>query len=344
MERMAMGNWRGNRLRRLGREEGQTLVLTMLVLGVLLAMAGVVVDGSNLFVHRQAVQNTADSVALAAAVDLPVGGGTCSGACAATLKTDADTYSSDNGGPALSPCDDSSGPDPNSCYETPYRGDRQRIQVRIVQEPALSFARLFGVDSAHVSASAVAGLSNPTSLGDVAPIGISEKFSCQVTSCMGPSKTLTLDFDQAGDYALLDLDVPPSPSPTAQGNEPSNTMRNYTLCTPCVSGLLPSDAWYAGNNPGQKNGAFNSRPARDALVGLTILIPVFDDVSPANSSSPVSYHVIGFDGFTVTQVDNWNTAKGHQMDGYFTSFVTGDVGGHSSGDCTFGVCTVSLDQ
>jgi Flp pilus assembly protein TadG len=48
---------------RLDREDGQALPLFAAAIGALLLMAGVVVDGGNLFQNRQSLQNAADAAA-----------------------------------------------------------------------------------------------------------------------------------------------------------------------------------------------------------------------------------------------------------------------------------------
>ena len=66
----------GNRWRRSGqtqRECGQALVFMVLALALVLIGAGALsVDMSNLWFHRQAAQNAADSACIAGAMDLLV--------------------------------------------------------------------------------------------------------------------------------------------------------------------------------------------------------------------------------------------------------------------------------
>ena len=53
------------------RERGQILVMAAILLPVLLGMAGMAVDVGSYASERRSLQNTADSIALAAGQDLP---------------------------------------------------------------------------------------------------------------------------------------------------------------------------------------------------------------------------------------------------------------------------------
>ena len=60
-------------------ERGQALILIVLAMVGLAGMAGLVVDGGNLFLDRRNAQNAADSAALAAALTRIRGGAAWSG-------------------------------------------------------------------------------------------------------------------------------------------------------------------------------------------------------------------------------------------------------------------------
>ena len=57
--------------RDLRSERGQSLLLFLVLLPMLLAFTGLVVDGGNAYAQKRKVQNAADASALAAAQDLP---------------------------------------------------------------------------------------------------------------------------------------------------------------------------------------------------------------------------------------------------------------------------------
>src|SRR3954453_1885979 len=58
------------RKRQLRRQCGQALVLVALAMPLFMSVAALVVDGTNLMVHRRQLQTAADGAALAAAQDL----------------------------------------------------------------------------------------------------------------------------------------------------------------------------------------------------------------------------------------------------------------------------------
>jgi hypothetical protein len=137
---------------------GQALVLVALAMPLFMSIAALVVDGTNLMVHRRQLQTAADGAALAAAQDLsgylpisPIGG-----ACSTwgtqktveprpTLVAAAEDYSNRNNGPgtldggscALDTARCSAARDSN-CYTWPYKGNSALVEVRL-QEPVAGF-------------------------------------------------------------------------------------------------------------------------------------------------------------------------------------------------------------
>ncbi|MBK8051544.1 MAG: pilus assembly protein [Anaerolineales bacterium] len=57
---------------RIGREEGQQIILVSLMLPILLVFVGLVIDVGNLYFHRRTAQNAADAAAVAGSVQLPL--------------------------------------------------------------------------------------------------------------------------------------------------------------------------------------------------------------------------------------------------------------------------------
>jgi Putative Flp pilus-assembly TadE/G-like len=150
------------RLEPLGREDGQSLILLVLTLPVLLAVAAFVVDGAKLFVQHQSAQNTADAVALALAQDLPCAGSDCPSD--PTFAADNAYYTSSNGlDNPLVPCDSTN---TTNCYVTPVGSDYSKIQVKITEASRTFFAgaafKLFGggTPDFKASASAIASASS----------------------------------------------------------------------------------------------------------------------------------------------------------------------------------------
>ena len=153
---------------------GQVITLYAIALPVLLGFCALALDGGKLFVSKIHVQNAADAAALASSQDL--GQGQCylgpSASCdAATqlavrgqVSADVNSYSSQNGGPAvLVPCaadwyaenqaqrhiDPVRDPTkPTGCYTWPYVNGSgahwDRVEVRIRKPVNLTFAHIVG--------------------------------------------------------------------------------------------------------------------------------------------------------------------------------------------------------
>jgi hypothetical protein len=125
------------------REDGQTLILFALAMPLFIALIALVLDGSNLFVQRRAMQNAADAAALAAANDVGpalidttcTSGSPCFNGVATNVGADATSYSQKNGGPSLHACANSGD---TNCYTWPYPSDggpgsasRGKVEVRL---------------------------------------------------------------------------------------------------------------------------------------------------------------------------------------------------------------------
>ena len=135
--------WRG--------EAGQTLVLVVLALPVMLGMAAIVIDVGNLFVEKRSMQQAADAAALAAAQRLP--GVACDSTCQSEVATLAGNYSGENlvsgGTGPLPPC--SPGITSN-CYRVL---GADRVEVKLTKSVSTFFGGLIGKSSYIVGARAV---------------------------------------------------------------------------------------------------------------------------------------------------------------------------------------------
>jgi Flp pilus assembly protein TadG len=145
-----------------------------LTMPLMLALLGVVIDGSLLFVERRAVQNAADAAALAAAADLrdaadPACDATCVAAVKAKASATAASYSARNGGPAaLTECHAASD---TNCFTWPYDSDNGRLEVRVRKTVPGVFANVLG-SSFAVSARAVASATPQIQTNPGVPIAI----------------------------------------------------------------------------------------------------------------------------------------------------------------------------
>jgi hypothetical protein len=156
--------------RKLGSEQGQSLVMFTIFLPVLALFFSFVVDGGHMFLEKRSVQNSADASALAAAQELgPAFNSACDPACRDAVTTNvrdvASDYSTRNGGPPIGnggPATDDyctdrypadyfdpslrgypipssdpfySGPDDN-CFTWPWKGSDALVEVKLRSDSA----------------------------------------------------------------------------------------------------------------------------------------------------------------------------------------------------------------
>jgi hypothetical protein len=353
-------------------EQGQTLILFVVALPLLLALIALVTDGSNLFANKRSVQNVADASVLAAVRELNPCFGTGSvAACSGQVQVVASQYSYANGGPGiptpgptppcpaggncLRACDDTSAPDWN-CYQTPYPDSTGTgtLQIRIKRSVGLSFGGIVGLAQSDVVAKAVASLGLPGGATNVSPVGVQQQIAaCTMPSapvkCFGPSYPTTLDFDSGGfGYALLNLHCGTA-TPVTNCGTASPTSEMNTYMETGFPGTIDVNKWYVQNN-GAKNGI---KQGVDFSItnGTKLLIPVYDCVSVtpptvvcgSGTGDPAAYHVIGFAAFVIQSRNGWNNGQGHTFTGYFTTFIATGISG-GPGGTDFGVHVVSLNQ
>ncbi len=362
-------------------EQGQTLILFVVALPLLLALIALVTDGSNLFANKRSVQNVADASVLAAVGELnPCFGSGSVTACTSNVQSVATDYCQRNGGqdvtppcsvttspPSLLPaCNDSSGEDPNSCYKMPYPGSGDYgVQVRIRRNVSLSFGGFVGLLSSAVTARASAILGVLGAAGNVAPIPIDQNQFCvgrrgsppytpanpwtpqsgmpPPDGCFG-APDITVSFDDLNNLMLMDLDTYSTTGPVSGGNSVSTfTMDGWIKNGHAAN--LPANAWYGGDgNSGNHGGIQNFFPggSQGLPAGTPMYIPLFSDRDIANHP-PNWYHVIGFASFVITNV-RWSNV--HQLTGHWVKFTdSGVVADCSSTPCEdFGVHGVALDE
>jgi Flp pilus assembly protein TadG len=122
--------------RRRRAERGSVAVIVAVLLPVLVAIAGLVIDVGSWYETKAQLQTAADAAALAGAQRLP---GSPSSAQAAAQTLAADNIS----GATVTPV-------------TPYNGDSTEIQVTVSKRASVSFASILGITAPTITASAVA--------------------------------------------------------------------------------------------------------------------------------------------------------------------------------------------
>jgi hypothetical protein len=170
------------RRQQLRLEVGQILVVVAIALPLFFSVCAFVIDGTNLMVHRRAIQNAADAASLAASQDLsaPVyqnmtPNPDCTGWAGEKTARQAlvdriEEYSSKNGGPATldgGSCSFDStrcnAPSDKNCYTWPYgTGPNAKglVEVRLSEGVSGFFANVAHLSSLfHVSARAVSSTS-----------------------------------------------------------------------------------------------------------------------------------------------------------------------------------------
>ena len=274
-------------------ESGQAIVLVTVWMVVLLGMAGFVIDVGSWYQHQRRLQSDADAAALAGAQELPTN--------VESADSAAQLYAQKNG------------------YNLPSSGIKvssdlaanDSISVDVAQASPTFFARIFGINSVNISASATARSDLLGQARYVAPIAVNilhPLLSGPGCPCFGQDTTIPLGKNGApGAFDLLNLDG------SRGGNGGPNTLADWILNG--YNDYLGLGGYYS--NPGAK---FNAAAMQDALtqrIGTVLLFPVYDTLT--GNGANAQYNVIGWVGFHLTGFN----ARGSSGDisGYFTTIT-----------------------
>jgi Flp pilus assembly protein TadG len=297
-------------------ERGQALVLMVLFLVSLLGLATLVLDVGSWFRSQRQLQSAADAAALAGAQALPNRPGDASAlAQQYAMKNASDLASAEYSIQSdLAPDD--------------------RITVHVTRNAPGFFAKIFGVDSVHVGATATAQAKMMAKARHVAPIAVRNTEPMLDGSgcpCFGPGNETTLPLRTAapGGFALVDL--------SGSGN---GTTTNDSIADWIVNGYpdyLPVGTYLS--DPGAK---FNNSKIQDALesrIGDELLFPVYDTYSGGGSNA--GYHVIGWAAF---HIESTSLNGQGSLTGYFTEVTWDGIGASTStgGGPNYGAHTVQL--
>jgi Flp pilus assembly protein TadG len=170
-------------------EAGQVLILFVLLIPVLLGMAALAIDLGTYSAERRTLQNDADSIALAAAQDLP--DESAAQATAQDWATDLG-YAAADVTVVTQPASTS---DPNPS-----------VRVTIDQTHEFAFMRALGVSEAAVGATAKAVKTSPGGMGNVVPWAVLES----TRDSTEPGETVVLKYDsnnvESGNFGAIRLD------------------------------------------------------------------------------------------------------------------------------------------
>jgi hypothetical protein len=287
-------------MNRLRREDGQTLVVTVVFMVVMIGMTAFVVDVGSWFRAQRATQSTVDAAALAGAQALP--------ADPAAATNLAISYGSKNGG----------GVDgANITFGSTY--DPNGVDTIMVKEtkpaPGL-FSKIFGIAGVTVGAhaSAVAGV--PSAAEYVAPIAVNIKHpklsgpGC-ANVCFGPQNQTTLPLGKTGAPGAFDL-------LNLNEGQTNGTVGASTMASWIQNGFtkyLPLGGYFS--DPGAKYNGSQIDNALNARIGTDLLFPVYDTLDSQGSNA--SYHVTAWVGFHLLS----GSLQGNSgsLTGYFTRVI-----------------------
>jgi hypothetical protein len=307
-------------------QRGQSLVLSLLFLTVLIGMAALVVDVGSWYRADRKLQANADAAALAGAQELP--------ANAAAAEAAALAYADTNDGGLEAK---------NVRFRTTVVPN-DTLEVTTDRPSPGFFAQLFGRDSVDVRAKAAARAGVLGSAVGAAPIAVDwqhEMLQCG-SDCWGrndpdlghvPGEPTTVDFFKTGPGAFRLVNIDSSYGGTGL-QDIGDWIRNGYLDAADV------DQWYY-SDPGIKPNSSHVKDALDFRLENEpeLLFPVYDAVEAQGAG--FKYHVIGFTVFHVTSFEI-HGSKDSRINGYFMEMVWTGVPASSGGAPNFGARAVAL--
>ena len=212
-------------------------MLSALILPVLLAMVGMAIDLGGYADHRRTLQNAADSIALAAARDLP-------DSAAATASAHA--WADKNGVPWS---------DVNVTITPAGAGSpNPKVSVDITRPHSFVFIRVLGVASRSVGAHAAAIKTSPGGAGDLMPWGVLQ--SVQQSAAFGDVITIKYDSNNVttGNFGAIRLDG----SGSSTYGDTINSGSTSIVCAQGIAGCTTVSSECTGSvcptEPGNKVG------------------------------------------------------------------------------------------
>ena len=297
-------------------QRGQSLVLSLVFLVVLVGMAALVVDVGSWYRADRKLQANADAAALAGAQELP--------ADTAAASASAVAYADTNDGGLKAE---------NVKFRTTVTTN-DTIEVTTDRPAPGFFAKLFGRDVVDVRAKAAARTGTLSKARWAAPIGIDEThpmLQCG-RGCWNDGNPTTLDFFKVGPgaFRLINIDS------TYGGTSPS------ALGDWIRTGLdaeMDNNRWYY-SDPGMKPNSSHIKEALDFRNESELLFPVYSQTR--SQGAGFEYYVVGWAVFHVTGYDI-HGSKDARLYGYFVDMVwEGIISEPGENDPNFGAKTVAL--
>jgi hypothetical protein len=294
-------------------EHGQSFVLSLLFLTVLIGMATVVVDVGSWYRADRKLQANADAAALAGAHALPKD---VSAAQAAALE-----YADTNDGGVKAE---------NVKFRTTVLPN-DTIEV-VADRPAPGFfANLFGRGSVDVRARAVARTGTLTGARWAAPIAVDEKHDKLRCRCFGPTHQTTLDFDKVGPgaFRLINID-------SSHGGTGPSTLGDWIRNG--LDATMNNNRWYY-SDPGMKPNSSHVKSALAFRDETELLFPVYSKVQAQGAG--FEYWVVGFAVFHITDYDI-HGSHDSLLHGYFVDMLWEGIVSESADEPNFGADAVEL--
>ena len=295
-------------------ERGQSLVIVLIFMTVLIGMAAAVLDVGSWYRADRKLQANADAAALAGAQELPES--RAAAESAALIWADKN-----DGGVAAKNVRFRSTVVPNDTIEV------------TAERPAPGyFAKLFGFDSVEVRARAVAKVGVLGRARWAAPIGVDyrhEKLQCKPEPCWGDPTTLDFDKTGPGAFRLLNID-------SSYGGTGPQDLEDWIEHG--LDAWMDKDRWYY-SDPGIKPNSSHISGAFDIRDKTELLFPVYNAVRAQGSS--FEYYVIGWAVFHVTGYEIQGS-KNSRLYGWFVDMIWEGIGSTSSGSPHFGARSVEL--
>jgi hypothetical protein len=300
-------------------ERGQSVVLTLFFLTVLIGMAAAVLDVGAWYRADRKLQANADAAALAAAQELPES--------PSVATSTALAYADENDG----------GLTADNIKFSGKHVANDTIEVTTERTAPGFFAKLFGFGSAKVKARAVARAGTLGRAKWAAPIAVDwehPKLQCG-SRCWGTKDRrgdlTTIDFFKTGPGAFRLINIDGSHG----GTGPS------TLGEWMENGLdawMDKDRWYY-SDPGMKPNSSHVKHALDIRDESELLFPVYNATRAQGAG--FEYYVIGWAVFHVTDYDI-HGSKDSRIHGYFVDMVWAGIQGSTGGSPHFGARAVQL--
>jgi Putative Flp pilus-assembly TadE/G-like len=296
-------------------QRGQSLVLSLVFLTVLVGMAALVVDVGSWYRADRKLQANADAAALAGAQELP--------RSMADARTAALAYADTNDGGLKSE---------NVKFRTTV-SENDTIEVTTDRPAPGFFAQLFGRSIVDVRAKAAARTGTPSRARYAAPIGIDERhpmLQCG-ESCWNSGYPTEIDFFKVGPgaFRLINID-------SSHGGTGPSTLGDWIRGG--LDAWMDKNRWYY-SDPGMKPNSSHVTGALDFRDETELLFPVYNAVRAQGAG--FEYYVIGWAVFHVTDYEI-HGSKDSRIYGYFVNMVWEGILGESSDDPNFGASSIAL--